>query len=119
MSILEQASRPAKKQRTYRKNQPLFALIGKMRLWPSRQGILHGIREINTTGSIANITTHCGHTFVVRDSRSSRASRWLRNKNIIKPCTACAVPEWKLEKYKGTQFKKTHGAVLNVNKPSN
>lgn len=106
------ASRPAKKTRTYRKNQSLFALISKMRLWPSRQGYLHGIREITMSGNIATLTTHCGHTFTVNNSRTSRASRWLRNKSIIKPCKACAVPEWKLEKYQGTQFKKKHGAKL-------
>jgi len=112
MAVLAPASRPAKKRRTYRKNQTLFALIGKMKLWPSRKGILHGIREMTINGNLATITTHCGHTFPIRDSRTSRAGRWLRNKNNIIPCKACSVPEWKIEKYKSTSFKKTHGASL-------
>ena len=57
------ATRPAPKQRTYRKNQFLFALIGKMKLWPSRKGILHGIRTMEIAGDHAVITTHCGRTF--------------------------------------------------------
>lgn len=107
-------TRPAPKQRTYRKNQFLFALIGKMKLWPSRKGILHGIRTMEIAGDHAVITTHCGKTFTVRDSRTSRASRWLRNKICAEPCPVCAVPEWKLKKYQGTVFRKKSGAVLRA-----
>ncbi len=115
MSEEQQApTRPAKKKRTYRKNQSLFALISKMKLWPSRQGYLHGIRTIEMGPLTAVITTHCGHTFTVYNSRKSRASRWLRNKSIIAPCKACVVPEWKLEKYQGTMFKKGHGSRLDT-----
>ena len=118
MSISLSTSRPPKKTRTYRKNQPLFALINKMKLWPSRQGILHGIREITVNTNMATLTTHCGHTFTVYNSKTSRANRWLRNKSIVKPCKFCAVPEWKLEKYQGTSFKKKHGSRLDVQKVS-
>ena len=34
------------KKRYYRKKTELFLLLDKMKLWPSRSGILHGIREI-------------------------------------------------------------------------
>ncbi|HIW78839.1 MAG TPA: hypothetical protein H9874_06815 [Candidatus Bilophila faecipullorum] len=112
MSETASPTRPPAKQRTYRKNQFLFALIGKMKLWPSRKGILHGIRTMEITGDHAVITTHCGKTFTVRDSRTSRASRWLRNKIFADPCPVCAVPEWKLKKYQGTVFRKKSGAVL-------
>ena len=107
-------TRPAPKQRTYRKNQFLFALIGKMKLWPSRKGILHGIRTMEIAGDHAVITTHCGRTFTVRDSRTSRASRWLRNKIFADPCPICAIPEWKLKKYQGTVFRKKSGAILRA-----
>ncbi len=114
MSEAEQSFRPSKKTRTYRKNQTLFVLINKMRLWPSRQGILHGVREISINANLATLTTHCGHTFTVYNSRTSRANRWLRNKTIIKPCKFCKVPDWKIEKYKGTSFKKKHGSRLDA-----
>ncbi len=114
MSILSGATRPSKKTRTYRKNQLLFLLINKMRLWPSRQGILHGLKEVTINNNMATVTTHCGHTFTVHNSRTSRANRWLRNKIVVKPCKKCAIPDWKMEKYKGTSFKKKHGARLDV-----
>lgn len=104
-------STPAK--RVYRKNQPLLALVSKIKLWPSRQGILHGIKTLDITGNYALVTTHCGHTFTVRNSRTSRAGRWLRNKSIIAVCPACGVPDWKVEKYQGSVFKKKSGAVLD------
>ena len=107
-------TRPAPKQRPYRKNQFLFALIGKMKLWPSRKGILHGIRTMEIAGDHAVITTHCGRTFTVRDSRTARASRWLRNKIFADPCPICAIPEWKLKKYQGTVFRKKSGAILRA-----
>ncbi|WP_297261936.1 pyrrolysine--tRNA(Pyl) ligase small subunit [uncultured Desulfovibrio sp.] len=112
MSDIPTPTRLAPKKRTYRKNQPLFALIGKMKLWPSRRGILHGIRSMEVNGDHAVISTHCGKTFLVRNARTSRASRWLRNKIYATPCPICRVPDWKLEKYQGTAFRKKSGAVL-------
>jgi len=92
------------KKRYYRKNANLFLLIDKIKLWPSRRGVLHGIREVEPHGKYIKITTHCGKTFIVSDSRTSRAARWLRNKWALRPCSECAVPEWKLEKYTKTFF---------------
>jgi len=50
--------KPAKK-RFYRKRVELFTLIDKIKLWPSRKGMLHGIRSINKMGEQAEVTTHC------------------------------------------------------------
>lgn len=41
------------KKRYYRKNVELFVLLNKMKLWPARSGVLHGIREINLQGKYA------------------------------------------------------------------
>ena len=49
--------KPAK--RYYRKRVDLFNLIEKIKLWPSRKGVLHGIRSIERRGDVAIITTHC------------------------------------------------------------
>jgi len=95
---------PAKKKKYYRKNIELFALLDKIKLWPARSGILHGIREVEKLGNCAVITTHCGKTFKVYNSRTSRAARWLRNKWVSKPCKDCKVPQWKLDKYSRTYF---------------
>ncbi len=100
------------KKRYYRKRVDFFNLLQKMKLWPSRSGILHGIKSITITGLRAEIITHCNETFWVRDSKNSRAARWLRNKWYAKPCSKCRVPDWKLEKYGTTFFKRGWGSTL-------
>ena len=67
----------AEKKRFYRKRVELFRLVDKIKLWPSRTGLLHGIRTFERTGETARVTTHCNKTFVVYNSRNSRAARWL------------------------------------------
>jgi pyrrolysyl-tRNA synthetase-like protein len=49
---------------------------------------------------------------VVNDSRNSRAARWLRNKWFKGVCGVRRIPEWKLEKYSSTQFKRHFGSML-------
>jgi len=98
--------------RYYRKRVDLFRLIDKIKLWPSRKGLLHGIKTIEVMGDQARVTTHCNKTFMVNNSRNSRAARWLRNKWFCGVCGACSVPEWKLAKYSSTRFKRHFGSLL-------
>jgi pyrrolysyl-tRNA synthetase-like protein len=98
--------------RYYRKRVELFRLIEKIKLWPSRRGVLHGIRSVEVNGDMARLETHCGRTFLARNSRNSRAARWLRNKWFTAVCSDCSVPEWKLEKYAATRFRRHQGSVL-------
>jgi pyrrolysyl-tRNA synthetase-like protein len=88
----------------YRKNVELYLLLDKIKLWPSRSGTLHSIKDIKIIGKYIEVTTHCGKNFRVYNSRTSRAARWLRNKWVARPCSNCKVPEWKLEKYSKTFF---------------
>lgn len=106
----------AESKRFYRKNVDLFLLLKKMKLWPSKAGILHGIKDIDIKGEYAMITTHCGETFTVRNSRNSRSARWLRNKWASYPCPKCKVPDWKLEKYSKTFFKQYGSDLKNEEK---
>lgn len=99
-------------KRYYRKRIKLFRLLAKMKLWPSRSGVLHGIKTIEILGDQARITTHCNQSFLVNNSANSRAARALRNKWFTKACGACAVPEWKLSKYASTQFRRQYGSSL-------
>ena len=115
-------SREGKKEkpqakRYYRKKVELFALIDKIKLWPSRSGALHGIKEILWQGEYATLTTHCNKTFIIRNSRNSRAARWLRNKWFRGACKECQVPEWKMEKYSATRFHRHMGSSLKNPKP--
>jgi pyrrolysyl-tRNA synthetase-like protein len=50
--------------------------------------------------------------FLARNSRNSRAARWLRNKWFSAACAECGVPAWKLAKYSSTEFKRHFGSAL-------
>lgn len=100
------------KKRYYRKNADFFKLVEKIKLWPSRTGTLHGIKSMVQRGNTAEIVTHCNETFIIHDSRNSRAARWLRNKWCIKVCPHCKIPEWKIEKYSTTVMSQHHGSAL-------
>ena len=104
------SSKPRK--RFYRKNVALFPLLEKIKLWPSRNGTLHGIRSIEMKGEYAEMMTHCGRHFMIHNSRNSRAARWLRNKWMRDTCEQCKIPGWKLEKYASTSFSQHFGANL-------
>ena len=106
----KKAKTPAK--RYYRRRVHLLRLIEKIKLWPSRKGILHGIRSIDKLGEQARVTTHCNKAFLINNSRNSRAARWLRNKLFIGTCPQCSIPEWKMEKYAATHFKRHQGSLL-------
>jgi pyrrolysyl-tRNA synthetase-like protein len=110
MATIKKTKKPAK--RYYRKRVELFRLIDKIKLWPSRRGILHGIKTVEKMGDQARITTHCRKSFIIVDSRNSRAARWLRNKWFKGVCADCRVPEWKLQKYNATRFKRHYGSAL-------
>jgi len=100
------------KKRFYRKRVRLFNLIRKVKLWPSRTGSLHGIRTITIMGDRASVITHCNKEFMISNSMNSRAARWLRNKWFVRVCPKCGVPDWKLEKYSATLFKRHQGSML-------
>lgn len=80
-------------------------MVSKIRLWPSRRGILHGVQSVEVRGEMMVITTFCGESFMVNNSKASRSARWLRNHWCTCPCPKCRVPEWKLSKYSSTIFR--------------
>ena len=104
-------------KRFYRKRTRLFNLINKIKLWPSRTGRLHGVKTIEVMGEKARLTTHCNKTFIIGNSLNSRAGRWLRNKWFVGVCPGCGVPEWKLEKYASTRFRRHQGTLLSRFRP--
>lgn len=94
----------AKKVRYINKNKTLYDLVNKVKLWPSRSGILHGVKTVEYKGDSMVIRTHCNEEFIVWNSKNSRSARWLRNRWCKKPCPKCNIPEWKLKKYSETVF---------------
>ncbi|RLI42299.1 hypothetical protein DRO69_10550 [Candidatus Bathyarchaeota archaeon] len=77
----------------------LFSLVSKIKLWPSQNGILHGVEKVDRLGRFIQMTTYCGETILVKDSRRSRAARWLRNRWVTTVCKNCHVPEWKIKRF--------------------
>lgn len=95
------------RKKIYWRRVPLFKLVEKIKLWPSRRGVLHGIKTFKiTSDSYAYVVTHCNKQMVIHDSRNSRAARWLRNKWFSRTCEKCGIPKWKIEKYSATVFKR-------------
>lgn len=106
---------PKKGKKTYyRKRVDFFKLLQKMKMWPSRKGILHGIKSIKIIGNQATITTHCNETFMAYNSKNSRSARCLRNKWDLAVCKTCRVPSWKLQKYYATHFHQSYGSDLSA-----
>lgn len=93
------------KKRYIRKHEDLSSVLNKIKMWPSRTGTLHGIRTISLKGAYVEFTTHCGQKLQLKNSKTSRVSRWLRNKWYIKSCPRCKIPTWKLEKFSSTSFR--------------
>ncbi|MDH5734468.1 MAG: pyrrolysine--tRNA(Pyl) ligase small subunit [Candidatus Bathyarchaeota archaeon] len=77
----------------------LFSLVKKVKLWPSQNGILHGVEKVESLGRFIRLITYCGRTILVKDSRRSRAARWLRNRLMVTVCKDCHIPEWKIKRY--------------------
>jgi pyrrolysyl-tRNA synthetase, N-terminal region len=111
-----QSSPENSKVRYYRKSIDLLTLLDKIKLWPSRKGILHGIKKIEYYGDYAIITTHCGESFKVRNSKNSRASRWIKKKWSYCSCGKCNIPEWKIKKYSSTIMTEKWGSNLKEHK---
>ena len=105
-------------KRYYRKRVDFFLLLQKIKLWPARSGTLHGIKTIVEKGGYAEITTHCEKNFIVRNSKNSRAARWIRNKWMSGYCKECKIPSWKLSKFSSTAFTQHYGSDLKNTKHS-
>ena len=102
----------AEAKRYLRKRQNLLAMVTKIKLWPSRKGYLHGVKDVKRIPGGFEVLTHCGLVFEARNSSNSRAARWLRAKQYAAPCPNCAVPSWKMDKFGATVFSKRLGKVL-------
>lgn len=93
------------KKRYFRKHEELYSVLLKIKLWPSRTGTLHGIRNVTLKGAYIELTTHCGHKMRTKNSKTGRVSRWLRNKWYVRACPECKIPDWKLGKFSSTSFR--------------
>jgi pyrrolysyl-tRNA synthetase len=79
--------------------KPLDTLISKNGLWVSRNGHLHGIKACETSQKYIRIEMDCGEIITVRNSKSSRSARLLRNHKFQKPCKRCRLAEDRIKEF--------------------
>jgi pyrrolysyl-tRNA synthetase-like protein len=113
LHALETSDEKQKTKRVIRKNQDPYLVLSRIKLWPSRKGILHGVRSVKRHGNVMTVITHCNQKARVRCSKNGRLARWLRNKWYEKACPECRVPGWKLEKYSQTSFVSVKGKTYD------
>jgi len=85
-----------------RKRPRLFDMVDMVRLYPSSNGTTHGVESVEIEGGFIRVRTYCGLTYVARDSRNSRAARWLRRGYLYRPCPQCGIPAWKQKRFRRT-----------------
>jgi pyrrolysyl-tRNA synthetase-like protein len=81
-------------RRTY-----LYNLVAKVKLWPSKSGVLHGVRSVENLGIKLRIITYCGDVILLKNSRRGRGHRWIRNRYEATTCHRCGIPSWKIERF--------------------
>ena len=81
------------------RRQRLYALVDKVKLWPSRTGVLHGVKSVQLEGDLITVETHCGEEFKVRNSTSGRGKRQIKHGQYRSVCKKCRIPDWKIEKF--------------------
>ena len=101
----ETAKKEKTKVRYVQKHRPIYALVDKIKLWPSRSGVLHGIKSLKRDGNYMIIETHCNKEIRSKISKNGHAARWLRNKWAERVCQGCRIPSWKINKFSNTLFK--------------
>ncbi len=79
--------------------KPLDTLISKNGLWVSRNGYLHSIRGCETSQKYIRIEMDCGEVIIVRNSKSSRSARLLRNHKFKKACKKCRLSEDRINEF--------------------
>jgi len=92
------------KKTVFRRREELWTVLQKIKLWPSRTGTLHGIQSLALKGVYIDFATHCGQKVRIKNSKTSRVARWLRNKWYVGSCPVCKMPTWKLKKFSLTSF---------------
>lgn len=79
--------------------KPLDTLISKSGLWVSRNGHLHGVKKCETSQKYIRLEMECGEIITVRNSRTSRSARALRNHTFNKPCKRCRLTDDRINEF--------------------
>ncbi|SFM71379.1 pyrrolysine--tRNA(Pyl) ligase [Methanolobus profundi] len=94
--------------------KPLDTLISKNGLWVSRNGRLHGVKKCETSQKYIRIEMDCGDIVTIRNSRTSRSARALRNHKFQKPCKHCRLSDDRINEFSKKISRKTEAEVKIV-----
>jgi pyrrolysyl-tRNA synthetase-like protein len=75
-------------------------MVEMVKLYPSANGTTHGVDSVRLEGGFVRVRTYCGLSMVARDSRNSRAARWLRRGYLHRACPECNIPAWKQKRFR-------------------
>ncbi|MCP8307830.1 MAG: hypothetical protein H3Z52_01050 [archaeon] len=81
------------------KKRSVSSLVNELGFFVSRSGRLHKVSSIVEHGDYVKLLMKCGQCIIVRDSRQSRATRWLKNKWMRKPCRSCKIKSGDLSRF--------------------
>ncbi len=96
----------------------LEALVKANGVWLSRNGLLHGVRDLKVSTKFIHITTDCGNTFTVRNSRRSRGARMLRYNKYRKACKHCKPSDELITRFVKKEFDKRSEARVLSSSPA-
>ena len=81
------------------KKRSVSSLVNELGFFISRSGRLHKVSSMVEQGDYLKLSMKCGQCIIVRDSRQSRATRWLKNKWMKKPCRGCKIQSGDLSRF--------------------
>lgn len=81
------------------KKRSVSSFVSEIGFFVSRSGRLHKVSSILEHGDFLRLSMRCGQCIFVRDSRQSRATRWLKNGWMRKPCRGCKIKSGDLSKF--------------------
>lgn len=84
---------------TPKRKKSVSTLVNELGFFVSRSGRLHKTSSITRHGDYLKLSMKCGQCIIIRDSRQSRATRWLRNKWMKKPCRGCKIKTEDLSRF--------------------
>jgi pyrrolysyl-tRNA synthetase-like protein len=81
------------------KKRSVSSLVDELGFFISRTGRLHKVSSMVEQGYYVRLSMKCGQCTIVRNSRQSRATRWLRNKWMRKPCRGCKIKSGDISRF--------------------
>lgn len=77
----------------------IFEIVKELGFFISRSGKLHKIVSVEEYGYNLKLHTACGQYITIRNSKRSKATRWIRNKWLKTICKGCKIKSSEISEY--------------------